>query len=90
MDIRFDTFEKGDYLVLSQNVDYEEEDIRKGIGDVMGGKVLELESERLKAEGEARLGDLINRLIQDQRMEEIQMASTDPEKREQLYKEYGI
>ena len=36
------------------------------------------------------LGDLINRLIQDQRMEEIQMASTDPEKREQLYKEYGI
>ena len=29
MDIRFDTFEKGDYLVLSQNVDYEEEDIRK-------------------------------------------------------------
>ena len=67
-----------------------EEDIRKGIGDIMGGKVLELESERLKAEGEARLGDLINRLIQDQRMEEIQMASTDPEKREQLYKEYGI
>ena len=49
-----------------------EEDIRKGIGDVMGGKVLELESERLKAEGESRLGDLINRLIQDQRMEEIQ------------------
>ena len=30
-----------------------EEDIRKGIGDIMGGKVLELESERLKAEGEA-------------------------------------
>ena len=27
-----------------------EEDIRKGIGDIMGGKVLELESERLKAE----------------------------------------
>lgn len=68
----------------------EEEAVRKGLGDIMGGKVLELESERLKAEGEARLGDLINRLIQDQRMEEIQMASTDPEKREQLYKEYGI
>ena len=30
-----------------------EEDIRKGIGDIMGGKVLELESERLKAEGQA-------------------------------------
>ena len=28
-----------------------EEDVRKGIGEIMGGKVLELESERLKAEG---------------------------------------
>ena len=27
------------------------EDVRKGIGEIMGGKVLELESERLKAEG---------------------------------------
>ena len=75
---------------IADHIFEKEEDIRKGIGDVMGGKVLELESERLKAEREARLGDLINRLIQDQRMEEIQMASTDPEKREQLYKEYGI
>ena len=75
---------------IADHIFEKEENIRKGIGDVMGGKVLELESERLKAEGEARLGDLINRLIQDQRMEEIQMASTDPEKREQLYKEYGI
>ena len=91
---------------IADHIFEKEEDIRKGIGDVMGGKVLELESERLKAagkaegeaigeargqvKGEARLGSLINRLIQDQRMEEIQMASTDPEKREQLYKEYGI
>ena len=50
-----------------------EEQVRKGIGDIMGGKVLELESKRLKAEGEAigqargeaRLGSLINRLIQE-------------------------
>ena len=53
------------------------EDVRKGIGDIMGGKVLELEPERLKAEGrtegeaigqvqgEARLGSLITRLIQE-------------------------
>ena len=75
---------------IADHIFKKEEDIRKGKGDVMGGKVLELESERLKAEGEARLGTLINRLIQDQRTEEIQMVSTDPEKREQLYKEYGI
>lgn len=64
----------------------------------MGGKVLELESERLKAEGEAigqvqgeaRLGSLITRLIQDQRTEEILIVSTDPKRREQLYKEYNL
>ena len=83
-----------------------EEQVRKGIGDIMGGKVLELESERLKAEGEAigqargevigqaqgeaRLGSLINQLIEDQRTEEIQAVSTDPKRREQLYKEYNL
>ena len=60
-----------------------EEVVRKGIGEVMGGKVLELESERLraegkeigkeigKAEGEERLSILINRLIMDGRSTEI-------------------
>ena len=72
----------------------------------MGGKVLELESERLKAEGkavgqargeaigqvqgEARLGSLITRLIQDQRNEEIPIVSTDSKRRGQLYKEYNL
>lgn len=75
-----------------------EEDVRKGIGEIMGGKVLELESERLKAEGEAigqaqgenRLGSLITRLIQDQRTEEIPIVSVDSKRREQLYKEYDL
>ena len=83
-----------------------EKTVRKGIGEIMGGKVLELESERLKAEGEAigqargeaigqiqgenRLGSLISRLLQDQRIEEIQIVSTDPKRREQLYKEYNL
>ena len=68
----------------------------------MGGKVLELESERLKAEGrtegeaigqargEARLGSLITRLIQEQRTDEIPIVSTDAKRREQLYKEYNL
>ena len=84
----------------------EDDNVRKGIGDIMGGKVLELESERLKAEGkaigraegeaigqiqgEARLGSLITRLIQDQRTEEIPIVSTDSKRCEQLYKEYGL
>lgn len=91
---------------IADHIFEKEEDIRKGIGDVMGGKVLELESERLKAEGqaigraegqaigqaqgEARLGSLINRLIQEQRIDEIQVVSTDSERRGQLYKEYNL
>ena len=91
---------------IADHIFEKEEDIRKGIGDIMGGKVLELESERLKAEGqaigraegqaigqaqgEARLGSLINRLIQEQRIDEIQIVSTDSERREQLYKEYNL
>lgn len=38
---------------IADHIFEKEEDIRKGIGDVMGGKVLELESERLKAEEQA-------------------------------------
>ena len=56
----------------------------------MGGKVLELESERLRAEGEERLSILINRLILDGRSTEIQSVVTNAEIRKQMYKEYGI
>ena len=55
---------------ISDYVFRNKEKVRKGVGEVMGGKVLQLESERLreegkaegKAEGEARLSALINRL----------------------------
>ena len=93
-------------IKISDYIFREEDNVRKGIGDIMGGKVLELESERLKAEGkaigraegeaigqiqgEARLGSLITRLIQDQRTEEIPIVSTDSKRREQLYKEYSL
>ena len=67
-----------------------DETVRKGIGDVMGGKVLELESERLERKGEERLSILINHLIQDGRNEEIQQVVTNEVIRKELYKEYGI
>ena len=89
-----------DYICQSEEV------VRKGIGDVMGGKVLELESERLRAEGEKigeikgeirgeakgeeRLSILINRLILDGRSTEIQSVVTNAEIRKQMYKEYGM
>ena len=89
-----------DYICQSEEV------VRKGIGDVMGGKVLELESERLRAEGEKigeikgeirgeakgeeRLSILINRLILDGRSAEIKSVVTNAEIRKQMYKEYGL
>ena len=89
-----------DYICQSEEV------VRKGIGEVMGGKVLELESERLRAEGEKigeikgeirgeakgeeRLSILINRLILDGRSAEIQSVVTNAEIRKQMYKEYGM
>lgn len=88
-----------DYICQSEEV------VRKGIGDVMGGKVLELESERLErlqkeaeaeakaigeAIGEERLSTLLNRLIMDGRSAEIQSVVTNAETRKRLYKEYGI
>lgn len=71
----------------------------------MGGHVLELESEkraRLMAEakeqgreqgmaqGEERLSVLINRLILDDRGNEIQKVVTDKEMREAMYREYQL
>ena len=82
-----------------------EKTVRKGIGEIMGGKVLELESERLErlqkeaeaeakaigeAIGEERLSTLLNRLIMDGRSAEIQSVVTNAETRKRLYKEYGI
>ena len=77
-------------LKIADYICQNEETVRKGMGDVMGGKVLELESERLERKGEERLSILINHLIQDGRNEEIQQVVTNEVIRKELYKEYGI
>ena len=60
----------------------------------MGGKVLELESERLfrigKAEGEFNLGRLISLLFEAGRPEDAELAAKDEEIRKKFYKEFGI
>ena len=94
---------------ISDHIFRNEEKVRKGIGEIMGGHVLELESEkraRLMAEakeqgreqgmaqgmaqGEERLSVLINRLILDERGNEIQKVVTDKEMREAMYREYQL
>jgi hypothetical protein len=94
---------------ISDHIFRNEEKVRKGIGEIMGGHVLELESEkraRLMAEakeqgreqgmaqgmaqGEERRSVLINRLILDNRGNEIQKVVTDKEMREAMYREYQL
>lgn len=51
---------------ISDYIFQDEEKIQKGIGDAMGGKVLELESERLRAEGKhvaRRLANLLEKRV---------------------------
>ena len=94
---------------ISDYIFRNEEKVRKGIGEVMGGHVLELESEKRArrmaeakeqgreqgmaqgmAQGEERLSVLINRLILDNRGNEIQKVVTDKEMREAMYREYQL
>ena len=43
-----------------------------------------------RAQGEERLGKLINLLLQDNRIEDVKKASVDEEARKKFYKEFGI
>ena len=54
----------------------------------MGGKVLELESERLKKEGESLLGSLITMLLSAGRNSDVALAAKDEEVRKKFYKEF--
>ena len=87
---------------ISNYIFREEEKVRKGVDEVMGGKVLQLESERLreegmaigkaegKAEGESRIRALINCLISDGRVDEIQKMADSEDVCKELYREYGL
>lgn len=83
---------------ISDYILRKEENIKKRVGDAMGGKVLELESERLlrigkaegKAEGEFNLGQLITKLFADGRPSDAELAAKDEEARKRFYKEFGM
>lgn len=89
-------------IKISDYILNEEEIIKKGVGDAMGGKVLELESERLirigkaegraegKAEGENLLGNLITKLFGAGRTSDAELAAKDEEARKRFYKEFGM
>lgn len=60
----------------------------------MGGKVLELQSEKLirigKEEGENIFATLINKLFEVGRANDAALAAKDEEARKRFYKEFGL
>lgn len=84
--------EISDYILKS------DKNVKEGVSDTMGGKVLELESERLmkigkaegKTEGELLLGNLITKLLTAGRNSDVELAAKDEEARKKFYKEFGM
>ena len=61
------------------------------IGREEGEKIGIVKGERIGQErGEARLSELLSRLLADQRMEDISLAAGSEKERKRLYKEYGL
>lgn len=61
------------------------------IGIVKGERIGQERGEQIgQARGEARLSELLSRLLADQRMEDISLAAGSEKERKRLYKEYGL
>lgn len=77
-----------DYFLAS------EEEVKKGVADVMGGTVLQLESERLLAEGiaegTARFAKLVELLLAQNKVDEVKKVASDAKLREEYYTLYDI
>lgn len=68
--------------------------IKRKVDEIMGGKVLQLKSEQLlaegRSEGENLLGKLITYLIAHGLNDEVKLAAADEKARKEMYKKYGI
>ena len=68
--------------------------VKKEVREIMGGKVLTLQSDRIKEEGiqkgENLLATLINKLLSIGKSEDIPKVTTDVKYRKKLYAQYGI
>lgn len=96
----------GDLMELSKSIaEYmlrKQKQTKKEVSAIMGGKVLELRSERIirkvkqvgraegRVEGEGRLSPLMSLLLKGGKTKEAAAAAEDSEVRKRLSKEYGI
>lgn len=61
------------------------------IGQARGEQIGQARGEQIgQIKGEARLSELLSRLLADQRMEDIRLAAGSEKERKRLYKEYGL
>ena len=81
--------------LISKIVEYsfsESKNVRKGLGEIMGGQVLELESDRLIKKGEARgkelgvddMAALTRKLMDEGRLDDLRRCTEDAEYRKSL------
>ena len=71
------------------------ENVRKELGEIMGGQVLELESDRLikKGEqiglerGETAMTNLVKKLVDEDRIDDLKRITSDTEYRRKLMRE---
>lgn len=83
----------GDYVFSKQ------QKVRKGLGEIMGGKVLELESDKLikkgkkigeqigKQIGEKAVTELTKKLLSENRLDDLKRSVEDPDYQRQLLQE---
>ena len=92
--------------LISRIIDYifsKQQEVRKGLGEIMGGKVLELESDKLikkgrqigeqigkqigKQIGEKNVTELTKKLLAENRLDDLKRSVEDPEYQRKLLQE---
>ena len=84
--------------LISRISDYifsKQQEVRKGLGEIMGGKVLELESDKLIKKGrqigeqigEKNVTELTKKLLAENRLDDLKRSVEDPEYQRKLLQE---
>lgn len=76
--------------LVSRIVDYifsKQQEVKKGLGEIMGGKVLELESDRLIKKGEKSVTELTKKLLAENRLDDLKRSVEDLDYQRKLLQE---
>lgn len=92
-----DTIAREDYIRNVAAAEAAAEGLAKGKAEGLAKGLAEGRAEGLakglaegKSEGEALMAELVNRLLEDRRFDDIRLAAEDEAARKRLYQEYGI